>query len=360
MKSTPATEAATAFVPEIYLIAFHEAILQSGRDPKAHSGTAASRRPRRGSEGELLSDDLVVGIIDEALKKPSRQKGFILDGFPRTVIQAQKLDEMLEKRGVKVDKVLNFAIDDAVLEERITGRWIHPTSGRTYHPKFAPPKVPGVDDVRNVNVYLALFVHITGKVPRIIIFASIHKLVFLKVTGEPLIQREEDTAAVLKSRLEAFHKQTEPVIDYYAVYNVADVIRSGTKERIVVQRNIVYNLPAEKPPGEVTARVDKVLWYGTPQRSTPSNKTTSPPPTATASVVIPAATPPPTTTPTASPLTTSSHIPCPLSPSAAVHPQSTTQSPSTTPTATPPSSSSTPSPPPPTSTVSSPLPPTCE
>lgn len=82
---------------------------------------------------------------------------------------------MLEKCGAKVDKVLNFAIDDAVLEERITGRWIHPTSGRTYHTKYAPPKVPGVDDVRNVNVYLALFVRITVKVHRIII-ASIHKL----------------------------------------------------------------------------------------------------------------------------------------------------------------------------------------
>ncbi|PWA48971.1 adenylate kinase 4 [Artemisia annua] len=98
--------------------------------------------------GQLVSDDLVVGIIDEALKKPSCQKGFILDGFPRTVVQAQKLDEMLEKRGVKVDKVLNFAIDDAILEERITGRWIHPSSGRSYHSKFAPPKVPGIDDVR--------------------------------------------------------------------------------------------------------------------------------------------------------------------------------------------------------------------
>ncbi|XP_073100265.1 adenylate kinase 4-like isoform X3 [Elaeis guineensis] len=129
-------------------------------------------------KGELVSDDLVVGIIDEAMKKPSCQKGFILDGFPRTVVQAQKLDEMLAKRGTKIDKVLNFAIDDAILEERITGRWIHPTSGRTYHSKFAPPKVPGTDDV----------------------------------TGEPLIQRKDDTAEVLKSRLEAFHRQTEPVL----------------------------------------------------------------------------------------------------------------------------------------------------
>ncbi|KAH1248895.1 Adenylate kinase 4 [Glycine max] len=158
-------------------------------------------------KGELVSDDLVVGIIDEAMKKPSCQKGFILDGFPRTVVQAQKLDEMLQKQGVKVDKVLNFAIDDAILEERITGRWIHPSSGRTYHTKFSPPKVLGVDDV----------------------------------TGEPLIQRKDDTAAVLKSRLEAFHKQTEPVIDYYS------------------KKGLVANLHAEKPPKEVTVEVEKVL-----------------------------------------------------------------------------------------------------
>ncbi|OAY47935.1 adenylate kinase 4 [Manihot esculenta] len=158
-------------------------------------------------KGELVSDDLVVGIIDEAMKKPSCQKGFILDGFPRTVVQAQKLDEMLERQGAKIDKVLNFAIDDAILEERITGRWSHPSSGRTYHTKFAPPKVSGVDDV----------------------------------TGEPLIQRKDDTAAVLKSRLEAFHKQTEPVIDYYK------------------NKGVVAELHAEKPPKEVTAEVQKVL-----------------------------------------------------------------------------------------------------
>ncbi|KAK4362582.1 hypothetical protein RND71_017823 [Anisodus tanguticus] len=158
-------------------------------------------------KGELVSDDLVVGIIDEALKKPSCQKGFILDGFPRTVVQAEKLDVMLQNRGTKVDKVLNFAIDDAILEERITGRWIHPASGRSYHTKFAPPKVPGIDDV----------------------------------TGEPLIQRKDDTAAVLKARLEAFHRQTEPVIDYYA------------------KKGNVVNLPAEKPPQTVTTEVKRAL-----------------------------------------------------------------------------------------------------
>ncbi|XP_072956149.1 adenylate kinase 4-like [Typha angustifolia] len=158
-------------------------------------------------KGELVSDDLVVGIIDEAMKKPSCEKGFILDGFPRTVVQAQKLDEMLANKGTKIDKVLNFAIDDAILEERITGRWIHPSSGRSYHSKFAPPKVPGIDDL----------------------------------TGEPLIQRKDDTLEVLKSRLEAFHRQTEPVIDYYS------------KESLVVQ------LHAEKRPEEVTAELQKVL-----------------------------------------------------------------------------------------------------
>ncbi|KAJ8747280.1 hypothetical protein K2173_013106 [Erythroxylum novogranatense] len=158
-------------------------------------------------KGELVSDDLVVGIIDEAVKKPSCQKGFILDGFPRTVVQAEKLDNMLEKQGTKIDKVLNFAIDDSILEERITGRWIHPSSGRSYHTKFAPPKVPGVDDV----------------------------------TGEPLIQRKDDTAEVLKSRLEAFHKQTEPVIGYYA------------------KKGIIAQLHAEKAPKDVTAEVQTAL-----------------------------------------------------------------------------------------------------
>ncbi|KAE8670335.1 Adenylate kinase 3 [Hibiscus syriacus] len=95
--------------------------------------------------GDMLRS-AVAAKTPLAMKKPSCQKGFILDGFPRTVGQAQKLDEMLEKQGVKIDKVLDFAIDDSILEERITARWIHPSSGRTYHTKFAPPKVPGVDD----------------------------------------------------------------------------------------------------------------------------------------------------------------------------------------------------------------------
>ncbi|CAH9087261.1 unnamed protein product [Cuscuta epithymum] len=158
-------------------------------------------------KGELVSDDLVIEIIDEVMKKPSCQKGFILNGFPRTVVQAKKLDGMLQKQGAKVDKVLNFAIDDAVLEERIIGRSIDPSSGRTYHTKFAPPKVPGVDDV----------------------------------TGKPLIQPKDDNVVVLKSRLEAFHRQTEPVVDYCS------------------KKGVVASLHAEKQPKDVIAEVQKVL-----------------------------------------------------------------------------------------------------
>eukprot|EP00270_Netrium_digitus_P016492 TRINITY_DN5928_c0_g1_i1.p1 TRINITY_DN5928_c0_g1~~TRINITY_DN5928_c0_g1_i1.p1 ORF type:complete len:243 (-),score=61.15 TRINITY_DN5928_c0_g1_i1:291-1019(-) len=158
-------------------------------------------------KGELVSDELVIGIIGEALQRPSCEKGFILDGFPRTVVQAEKLDSMLAKNGTKVDKVLNFDIPDEVLEERITGRWIHPGSGRSYHTKFAPPKTPGIDDV----------------------------------TGEPLIQRKDDTAEVLRSRLGAFHRQTEPVIQYYK------------------SKGIVTDLKAEKPPSDVTAQIERTL-----------------------------------------------------------------------------------------------------
>ncbi|GLI64107.1 hypothetical protein VaNZ11_007281 [Volvox africanus] len=132
--------------------------------------------------GALVSDDIVVGLIEEATQQPECAKGFILDGFPRTVVQAKKLDEMLAKRGQGIDKVLDFVVPDALLVERVTGRWVHPGSGRSYHEKFAPPKVTGVDDI----------------------------------TGEPLIKRKDDNADTLKARLAAFHSQTTPVIEHYA------------------------------------------------------------------------------------------------------------------------------------------------
>ena len=131
--------------------------------------------------GALVTDDIVIGIIDEATRRPECRTGFILDGFPRNVAQAQALDAMLAKKGQNIDKVLNFEVPDSLLVERVTGRLVHPASGRSYHEKFAPPKVPMTDDV----------------------------------TGEPLIRRKDDNADTLKARLSTFHTQTAPVIDYY-------------------------------------------------------------------------------------------------------------------------------------------------
>jgi len=155
--------------------------------------------------GALVTDDLVVGIIADAVKSPECRNGFILDGFPRTIVQAAKLDEMLAKTGNKIDKVLNFEVPDEILVERVTGRWIHATSGRSYHTKFAPPKVAGKDDV----------------------------------TGEPLMQRKDDNAETLKTRMQAYHAQTRPVLAHY--------------------QTCMATISANRPMGDVEAQIKAAL-----------------------------------------------------------------------------------------------------
>jgi adenylate kinase len=142
--------------------------------------------------GELVPDDVMVNLIKENIKSPQCQQGFVLDGFPRTIPQAEKLDALLREQNVKLDKVLEFKVKEDLLFERITGRLVHPRSGRVYHTKYNPPKVPMKDDM----------------------------------TGEPLIQRSDDTAEVLKKRLETYKKNTAPLIEYYRKQNLLAVVNA--------------------------------------------------------------------------------------------------------------------------------------
>ncbi|KZF20698.1 adenylate kinase 1, partial [Xylona heveae TC161] len=133
-------------------------------------------------QGGLVSDAIMVNMIKDQLENNTECKnGFILDGFPRTVAQAERLDDMLELRKEKLQHAVELQIDDALLVSRITGRLIHPASGRSYHKIFNPPKASMKDDV----------------------------------TGEPLIQRSDDNEEVLKKRLATYHDQTNPVVSYY-------------------------------------------------------------------------------------------------------------------------------------------------
>ncbi|GIK02624.1 adenylate kinase [Aspergillus viridinutans] len=133
-------------------------------------------------QGGLVSDEIMVNMIKNELDTNTECKnGFILDGFPRTVAQAERLDDMLEARRQKLQHAIELQIDDALLVARITGRLVHPASGRSYHKIFNPPKNDMKDDV----------------------------------TGEPLIQRSDDNAETLKKRLSTYHAQTAPVVEYY-------------------------------------------------------------------------------------------------------------------------------------------------
>ncbi|EMR08085.1 hypothetical protein PNEG_03525 [Pneumocystis murina B123] len=133
-------------------------------------------------KGELINDEIMINMIKNELSENKECKnGFILDGFPRTILQAKKLDKMLEENGKRIDYVFEFQIHDELLIHRITGRLIHLPSGRTYHKDLYPPKQPMKDDI----------------------------------TGEPLIQRSDDNIETLKSRLKAYREQTSPVVNYY-------------------------------------------------------------------------------------------------------------------------------------------------
>jgi len=128
--------------------------------------------------GELVSDDIIIGLVKERLKEPDCAKGYLFDGFPRTIPQA----EAMKASGVALDYVLEIDVPDADIVERMSGRRTHAASGRTYHVKFNPPKVADKDDV----------------------------------TGEPLVQREDDREETVKKRLDVYHQQTKQLVGYYS------------------------------------------------------------------------------------------------------------------------------------------------
>lgn len=128
--------------------------------------------------GGLVSDDIILGLIKERIMQDDCRTGFLLDGFPRTIAQAEGLKAMQ----VPIDTVIEIAVDDEEIVKRMAGRRVHLASGRTYHVQFNPPKTEGTDDI----------------------------------TGEPLIQRDDDKEETVRKRLSVYHQQTKPLVDYYS------------------------------------------------------------------------------------------------------------------------------------------------
>lgn len=153
-------------------------------------------------EGELVPDELTVELMKDRLAKPDAAKGYILDGFPRTIPQAESLEGFS-----RVDRVIRFVLNDEEVVRRLSGRRVHPDSGRVYHVEFNPPKVEGTDDE----------------------------------TGEPLVTRSDDTVEGVKHRLEVYRDQTAPLVEFYE------------------KRGTLVDIDAGASPDEVLENVKQVL-----------------------------------------------------------------------------------------------------
>ncbi|NEU32484.1 adenylate kinase [bacterium LRH843] len=157
--------------------------------------------------GELVPDEVTIGIVRDRLSEDDCSNGFLLDGFPRTVAQAVALEELLSLIGRKLDYVLNIDVPEQLLMERLTGRWVSPTTGRTYHVLFNPPKVEGKCDV----------------------------------DGSDLIQRDDDKPETVKKRLEVNLKQAKPLFDFYS------------------EKGYLQNIKGDQDIDEVFNEIDELL-----------------------------------------------------------------------------------------------------
>ncbi len=158
--------------------------------------------------GQFVSDEMIIEIIEDRIKQEDCVNGFILDGFPRTYNQAVKMAEM----NVSVDCVLEFVVPFELIMERIVGRIVHESSGRSYHEKFNPPKVAGIDDI----------------------------------TGEPLIKRPDDTAEVVQPRLNTYQEKTMPVVKFYKEFSDKGILKfvsvSGVGELNTITKNVISSI----------------------------------------------------------------------------------------------------------------------
>lgn len=156
------------------------------------AGSEVGKRAKAVMEaGQLVSDDIVVGIIADRIAQDDCRNGFILDGFPRTVAQAEALDTMLAERGMKLDRVIDMKVDDDILVERVSGRYTCAKCNAGYHDKFQQPKVAGVCDICG---------------------------------GTEFKRRADDNAETVRSRLGAFHAQTAPLLPYYGARGVLGTV----------------------------------------------------------------------------------------------------------------------------------------
>ena len=174
-------------IPQISTGDMLRAAIQAGTDVGRAAKVVMDR-------GELVPDAVIIALVKERIARPDCVRGFLFYGFPRTIPQA----EAMRVSQVPIEHVLDIHVPDAAIVERMSGRWSHVASGRTYHLRFKPPKVAGCDDV----------------------------------TGEPLTQREDDKEETVRNRLAVYHRQTEPLIEYYGQWSASGDARAPKYHRI--------------------------------------------------------------------------------------------------------------------------------